>query len=291
VSAEWPLEVFDAVDRWPKNKRELFSELMEDAASDLQREFICRAVVAGHSPSEVHAFADALRPLDDHACIDACVIDGQGKSMSQLLRAEADPLYAFRLTGGDLTPADDGVGSVAAVPTPVAVPRQAFTGDVVAAGKLARGGAAFAADSAHVLPAVRAQARDSTPTPSAALKVESFVAEATRTLGLSWTEVEVDVGGMTLETALGEAAKALASGLLVTVAIGPAAGQSRRHVLMLQLNTSGKARAWQLFDPFTRELVWANQGDLVGRSELPFADKRNRRITRVAWPQRRGLAF
>jgi hypothetical protein len=54
--------------------------------------------------------------------------------------------------------------------------------------------------------------------------------------------------------------------------------------MLLQTSSSGKSRAWQLYDPFSQELVWANEGDLLARTELPFANKTNRRITRIALP-------
>ena len=55
-------------------------------------------------------------------------------------------------------------------------------------------------------------------------------------------------------------------------------------MVLLQLSVSGKSRAWQLYDPFTAELVWANEGDLLARAELPFANKVNRRLTRIVLP-------
>jgi len=70
----------------------------------------------------------------------------------------------------------------------------------------------------------------------------------------------------------------------VPLGIGPAPGQTRRLVLALQLNASGKSRAWELYDPLSGELVWANEKDFLARTELPFANKANRRLTRVALP-------
>ena len=43
-------------------------------------------------------------------------------------------------------------------------------------------------------------------------------------------------------------------------------------------------RAWQIYDPFSGELYWVNEGDLLQRTELPFSIKTNRRITRIALP-------
>src|SRR5262249_54563602 len=84
-------------------------ELLEDAPSEMQRELLNRAVAAGHSPAEVHAFADALRGMSDDEAFDACTIElkgGPDYSVVQLLKAEGDPLFAFTLQGGELSPAE-----------------------------------------------------------------------------------------------------------------------------------------------------------------------------------------
>jgi hypothetical protein len=53
-----PDEVSAVIERWPQRAQRLFVELMEDASSELQQELVQRAVLAGHTPGEVHAFAD-----------------------------------------------------------------------------------------------------------------------------------------------------------------------------------------------------------------------------------------
>lgn len=115
-------EALEKLEAWPPKSRALFEELVEDASSEMQRELLQRAVAAGHTPAEVHAFADELRVLEDDEAFDACTLDAdapEGYTVMQLLRAEADPLYAFELKGNALSPADDeaGLGDIASTPT------------------------------------------------------------------------------------------------------------------------------------------------------------------------------
>lgn len=291
---------------WPRKARQLFAELLEDAGSDLQREFMLRAVAAGHTPAEVHAFADELRALSDEQAYDACTLHDDAPrdyTVAQLLRAEADPLYAFELQGGTIEPNEAQAPGLA--PPRAAAPSRTLElelsqHDVVAAavsGK--RSSDSFEAESpgARVKPALDWNAlpsaapaepkKDAGPSTAGGVRfLESLLGEATRSLHLSWKEQDVDVpGGLTMADALASAAGALSRGIPVPCAIGPKPGDHRRFIVLLQLSTSGKSRAWQLYDPFSAELLWAHEGDLLAKAELPFANKMNRRLTRIVLPQ------
>ena len=116
-------EVREHLERWPAKERALFLELLEDAPSELQREFLQRTVAAGHSPPEVHAFADALRSMSDAEAFVACTLEADapdGYTVVQLLRAEADPLYAFELKGGELSPNEEMQSSEWQIPARLA---------------------------------------------------------------------------------------------------------------------------------------------------------------------------
>jgi hypothetical protein len=116
--------------------------------------------------------------------------------------------------------------------------------------------------------------------------LEDLLIEATRALSISWKEVDLDLpGGLTLAEALATAAGALSRGIPVPCALGPRVGKHQRLALLLQTQVSGKSRAWQLYDPFSRELVWANEADLLSARELPFENKALRRLTRLVLPQ------
>jgi len=474
-------EAREKLEGWAASSRTLLAELLEDAASDLQREFIDRAIAAGHSSAEVHAFADELRGMEDDAAFDACTLDAEaveGYTVNQLLRAESDPLYAYELKGGALSPADEGghdtpvttelplddddlktparpnpglpavtappapapaparPATVSSPPPPVAAPPAAAvpSKELVSSGSTPSGTlrpmlakdlvagtgshpslktmqakdlvaqtqphaaykpspqpplktmqakdlvaqtqpspayrpkehaadtaphAAFRPDSGPQ-PALRPmQAKDIigagvTPSgtsrsslkeaagsarskevssaglpmaglpPSVAGKLatrelggapdpmrsrspasgpalgaavanklmEDALSEAVRAFGFSYRELDVDGdSGTTLEQALEQAAYALQHGAVVPVTLGPQPGQHRRFAVLMQLSVVGKNRAWQLYELASQELVWANEGDLLARAELPFSNKVNRRITRFALPNIRPSDF
>jgi hypothetical protein len=284
------------LDRWSDKARRLFDELLEDAASDLQRELLQRAVAAAHTPAEVHAFADELRALSDPEAYEACTLGSaapEDYTVAQLLRAEADPLFAFELKGGSLDPNEEEDAFL----SPHAPARSAglVASDVLAEGLARPKKRAFEAASPDLTVAPRDRGGlGEAPAPSHRAPGRSppdtllvdLVTEATRGLSVTWREYDVDTeGGLALREALASAASALTRGIPVPCAIGPSTGQHRRFVLLLQTSTSGKTRAWQLYDPSSHELVWANEGDLLAKTELPFANKVNRLLTRIVLPQ------
>jgi hypothetical protein len=306
-------EAHDQLQQWPPRARQIFDELLEDAGSDLQRELILRAVAASHTPAEVHAFADELRGMSDEDAYAACTLHEDAPddyTMSQLLRAEADPLFAFELKGGTIEPNETAETSAPGTSAPSLPKVRDFDADapvvdaLTAALKKKKSSDSFEADSPGPPKPKRLDwndlSHDKPPPPKkegpstagGTRFLESLLAEATRTLHISWKEQDVDVpSGLSIADALASAAGALTRGIPVPCAIGPAPGDHRRFIVLMQLNTSGKARAWQLYDPFTAELVWANENDLLARAELPFANKVNRRLTRIVLPQSLRSAF
>jgi hypothetical protein len=299
----WSLspEAEEQLAAWPPRARDLLEELFEDAGTDLQRELLQRAVAAGHTPSEVHAFADELRSMTDEEAYEACTLHEDAPddyTVAQLLRAEADPLYAFELQGGNLEPNEQSHPDLQPVRAPSPTLELELSQHDVVAAAVARkkSSDSFEADSPgarprpaldwNVLPGSKSVEPKKSEAGPGVRFLESLLGEATRGLQLSWKEQDVDVpGGLSMADAIASAAGALSRGIPVPCAIGPHPGDHRRFVVLLQLSVSGKSRAWQLYDPFTAELVWANEGDLLARAELPFANKANRRLTRIVLPQ------
>jgi len=295
------------VHAWPQRAQALFKELLEDAVSELQREFIQRSVVAGHTPAEVHAFADELRALSDAQAFDACTLGDRtsGYTVDQLLRAESDPLYAFELRGGRLSPGEEGPWSpIAGEVSGGALTSADIPPEPDFLMKLKAKAERFQADAPKDAPRPKdkrliGESRvEHTPQPAvkavapAALGggatnrlLEDLLNEATRPLGVTFREHDVDTAaGLTLEKALESAAGPAMRGVPIPVTLGPAPGSHVRFAILLQAQTSAKTRAWQLFDPMTQELVWANEGDLLARAELPLSNKQLRRLTRIALP-------
>lgn len=283
------------LDAWPKGARALLDELLEDAGSDLQREFILRAIAAGHTPPEVHAFADELRGMSDDEAYRACTLHDappEDFTVAQLLRAESDPLFAFEAQGGTIEPNE----TLDVTPPPLESAISAPSLDPVVAALSRKRAATFEADSRDLLPP-RVDWGDLSPAMPAATRLEKdtgpttrflegLLNEATRALQLTWKESEVDLpGGLSLSDAVASALGALMRGIPLAAVIGPRAGDHRRFIALLQTATSGKNRAWQLYDPTSGELVWANENDLLAGQELPFANKANRRLTRIVLPR------
>lgn len=290
MSTTLSIEAQEQLARWSAKARALFTELLEDATGALQRELLQRSVAAGHTPAEVHAFADAIRGLDDSHAYAACTLEVTAPAdftVTQLLRAEADPLFAYELNGGALEPGDEP-------PAPAALeqPHPPRLDLLVAPPRRKR---AFQADSGGVTPRLMAKpdaAERAAPPPSSLAFTEALLAEATRGLAVAWREHDVDApGGLVVAAALEAATTALTQGMPVPCIIGPAPGQHRRFIVLLQVSTAGRTRAFQLYDPTSRELCWANERDLVLGQELPFDDKVNRRLTRVVLPTSLRSAF
>lgn len=297
------------LERWTSKARRLFDELLEDAPSALQREFIQRAVAAGHTAAEVHAFADAIRALDDERVFTSCTLESMppNHSVPQLLRAEVDPLYAYELKGGTLEPADEGRPPARVelqlppqkpaeplVAPPKKVAFEADSRGVTVSPLPGRSSSALPqVGSSPTLPRVGSAASlprvgsvpSLPPVSGSTTLLSDLLTEATRALGIHWREDDVDApGGLTLASAIAAASSALERGLVVAAAIGPNPGKHKRFILFLQVSTAGRTRAFQLYEPVSRELCWVNEGDLLQGRELPFGNKANRRLTRIVLP-------
>lgn len=190
MSTTLSIEAQEQLARWSAKARALFTELLEDATGALQRELLQRSVAAGHTPAEVHAFADAIRGLDDSHAYAACTLEVTAPAdftVTQLLRAEADPLFAYELNGGALEPGDEP-------PAPAALeqPHPPRLDLLVAPPRRKR---AFQADSGGVTPRLMAKpdaAERAPPPPSPLAFTEALLAEATRGLAVAWREHDVD---------------------------------------------------------------------------------------------------
>jgi hypothetical protein len=269
-------EARERLSEWPRDHRGRFEELIEDAASDLQREMLQRAVSCGHSLSELHAFADALRAMTDAEVYDACTLSwnsGLQDSVVARLRAEADPLYAFSANGNALSPRED---------TP-SLPLRHVSAQLLVPPEVS-----------NVVPTrKRAAVRDlgaSPDDPGTTTGLNGALAEdllnaSLRGLGIRLSERAVDGPSFPLERALELAAAALERGIPVPVVLGPKAGDHARYALLLQAAPVGSGRAFELHDPTADETVWVNAGDFMNRKELPLSNKTLRRITAIALPK------
>jgi len=280
----------DQLQGWTAQERALFAELLEDAGSELQRELLQRALAMGHLAPELHSFADAIRGMGDAGLYRACTPDrSKVPDVSELLRAQADPLAAFEINGHALKarkpkapkPLELGrfIPSLPPVDnTFVGIRPKKPSFDAESPGDARRPERPKAAAPASAAPA--------RPGPPGCFAEDLFNA-AGEFLPVRFTERAVDVsGGITIEEAVPLLAEALSRGIPVPILLGRFPGEFLRYALILQVQVSGRNRAYQLHDPFAQDTVWANEGDLLARNELPFSDKLYRRITAIALPAR-----
>lgn len=272
---------------WSDDERGLFIELLEDAESDLQREMIHRGLTAGRDAHELHSFADAIRGLSDEAVFKECTPPRSGHPLTVLLAAQADPLAAFELNGnGVRKPGKPPRARTEGVP--LRIPAALFVEHTQVGYKLKPPTFNASADVDARAPDANDLGRSRETAPPAGVKgkfSEDLFNRAGKALDVKFDEQAVDEGPFTLERAVAALPEALALGIPVPILLGTRPGDFRRYALILQVQTSGKNRAYQLYEPVSGEAVWANEGDLLHRKELPFEDKVYRRITAIALPR------
>ncbi len=259
---------------WAEKDRRHFTRLLRDAGSDLQRELLQRALAAAHDAPQLHAFAESIREMSDEALFEACTPDpaklaDRGGAMEALLAAQADPLAALELNRAPRpSRRRPKLPAPRDLPPPLPSERRNHSAST------------FQEDSEDLSGSSLGRAPG-----GAQPYAEDLLSEAVKAFGLTYREQKVDGPRLSLARALDAAAVALKKGIPVPIFLGAEAGEHLRCVLLLQLEVAGKIRAFQLHDPFTPETVWVNEGDFLGRVELPLANKRLRRMTGIALPR------
>ncbi len=250
-------------------------ELLEDAASPLQAELLKRGIAAGRSIGELHAFGDAIRGMTDAALFQACAVNSAAKGnllMKTLLEAQADPLAAFVLNGGVLTPSVEPVTSPQTVSKKT--PSKTFMGD-------------SEPTQPHRL--LRPKPGDlgvGNASDTDFSSLQSSLNSLCRGLNVSWTVYEVGAGQkMSVAAALQQALAQVDRGQCIPFGLRPLKGEGLGYLLALQVRKSTSGTAFQLLDVASSEALWVHEGDLLHGRELPFADKRLRIVCRTALPE------
>lgn len=265
------------LDAWDPQDQEQFQEILEDAATDLQRELIRRSLVARHPLAELHAFADEIRGMDDHAVYEACtphVGAVSGRDIVARLLAEADPLAAFVAGGHALSPRQPTrpafsltAALVGQMPPPLSIPRRPDSATLDQGPQARFGHGPQAAPGRSVL--------------------DDLFNEALRGLGLSYREHPLGQATSALASLLPEVRRALGEGLPVPLVLGADAGDRQAFGLLLQLDARSRTVAYQLYEPVSGDLAWVHEADLLAGAELPLSNKSLRRIVLLALPSRR----
>lgn len=259
---------------WKKAERVEFLTQFRKTSSGLQREFLLRSLAAEHSPGEMNAFARRIRLMTDRALAIACTAseaahNGTKRSFEQLLRAEADPLYAFILNGQSLEAIqhDDDIHQPSVI-TAQSAPFQVF-------------GAQRSYDLGSDEPP-----RTSRITRAVNGFEEKFC-QAVRALGYQYRLETVGESGLSVDEAVDALVKAVSAGQPVPAMLGNLTGAAKRRVLFIQSWDADRGTALEMHDPHTGETVWVNDADLRGEKELPLSNKALRRLLEVALPSKR----
>jgi hypothetical protein len=248
-------------------------ELLEDAASPLQVELLKRGIAAGRSVGELHAFGDAIRGMTDAALFEAFTVNSTKGNLplQALLAAQADPLAAFVLSGGVLTPSAEPVTTAAPVKRTT---QKTFMGD----SEPTQPHRVLRLNSSDLNPATVSETDLST--------LQSALNSLCRGLNVSWTVYDVGAGQkMSVAEALQRALVHIDRGLCIPFGLRPLKGSGLGYLLALQVRKSPTGTAIQLLDIASSETSWVHEGDVLHGRELPFADKRLRMVCRTALPE------
>jgi hypothetical protein len=213
-------------------------EAFEDAATELQVEMLERALLSEHTAEELVAFADAIRGLPDPGIYESCTLHSslpEDFTVTQLLRAESDPLFAYELKGNHIDPPESFEAALVA-PAITKAPRafdlmssaahriqaQGFSGFDSPTAKSAAGKSSvqkkssyeFEADSPGGRTPLVVKKNDamewgnlggrqapapapppSVPSTKNAKLIEDLLNDFTRTLSVSWKESDIDLPG------------------------------------------------------------------------------------------------
>jgi len=283
-------EALARIDVWESGPRLQLTELLEDATSDLQREMIQRALAAGRSLPELHAFADELRSMPDEDVYAACTPRPGTTRTAPLwtrLRTEADPLHAFVSNGHHISPRDQPAETPPDEVTERRVPKALLAQSPPTWPRPSPIFDAISPDDRRRAPDVRdlgASREDPISKTDPKLGAE-VLNQAVQGFGLRYVLRVVDTPSYSLEDALTAVRTSLLRGYVVPVVLGEAAQKFSRYAVLLQMTTSGTTRAFQLHEPTGAETVWINEGDLLRRADLRLSARSLRQLTAVALPQ------
>jgi hypothetical protein len=235
------------------------------------------------------AISDALRPLTDAEAFDRCTTKARhrtGRPLLEMLLAESDPLRAFILNGGEISPG--GKSSPPEVkPSPVGAgqrPQMRPTFD-----EREEGGAkkthAFLSREIGKSPGATSDAARSKAVAPRGVVAQDLLFEALKRFYVAYREeLMTGVSPTPFEVIAPKLATAVSDGIPVAATLGTAEGEERRLVLFLQLQMSGEVRAYELMDVVSQEVVWINEKDLTTGLDNHFSDKRNGRVLRFILP-------
>jgi hypothetical protein len=248
-----------AVNRMEDDAYDRFRIILGNANSDMEFAFICKALSAGHTIDEVEEFADTINGLGERWMIqnlnvvDEATEEGEtgtgiqqqfgnscGPTSLQLIRAQADPIYALALhsAGPVDTAVDDAKSNPENSPNSVMSDEQ----NAILQGHADKGTGNAATDRSN---------------PTGGAWVEEDMNALAGTTGLTFTTKIIGTA-ITLNEAIDVLKTNLTQGIHVPIVVGGSVGDTAHYVVAL----NWAQNRIQIHDVWAGSTVWRTEEDL-----------------------------
>jgi hypothetical protein len=234
-----------------------FRTLLQSAGSGMERAFLCKALAAGRSLSDIAEFAATIRGLSDNwlvrnlNVVDLNEADGVergiiqqygnscGPTSVQVIRASADPIYALALrSAGPIEQASEH-----AVSAPDTIPNQMLAGEQKAI------------LDTHAAAGTGNPATDRTQ-PTGGAWVEAEMNALSSATGVTY-QTQIVGTAITLEAALDVLRTNLTAGIFVPIVVGGSVGDTAHYVMAMAIS----GNRIQIHDVATGDTVWRTEQD------------------------------
>ncbi|ABU58897.1 eCIS core domain-containing protein [Roseiflexus castenholzii] len=234
-----------------------FRALLQSAGSSMERAFLCKALAASRSLSDIADFAATIRGLSDNwllrnlNVVDLNEADGVergiiqqygnscGPTSVQVIRASADPIYALALrSAGPIEQASEH-----AVSAPDTIPNQMLAGEQKAI------------LDTHAAAGTGNPATDRTQ-PTGGAWVEAEMNALSGATGVTY-QTQIVGTQMTLDAALDVLRTNLAAGIFVPIVVGGSVGDTAHYVMAMAIS----GNRIQIHDVATGDTVWRTEQD------------------------------
>jgi hypothetical protein len=229
-----------------------FRALLQNAGSAMERAFLCKALAAGRSLSDIAAFADTIRGMSDNwllrnlNVVDLNEADGVergiiqqygnscGPTSVQVIRASADPIYALALrSAGPIEQASEH-----AVSAPDTIPNQMLAGEQ------------RAILDTHAAAGTGNPATDRTQ-PTGGAWVEGEMNALASATGVTY-QTRIVGTQITLDAALDVLRTNLTAGIFVPIVVGGSVGDTAHYVMAMAIS----GNRIQIHDVATGDTIW-----------------------------------
>ena len=229
-----------------------FRALLQNAGSAMERAFLCKALAAGRSLSDIAAFADTIRGMSDNwllrnlNVVDLNEADGVergiiqqygnscGPTSVQVIRASADPIYALALrSAGPIEQASEH-----AVSAPDTIPNQMLAGEQ------------RAILDTHAAAGTGNPATDRTQ-PTGGAWVEGEMNALASATGVTY-QTRIVGTQITLDAALDVLQTNLTAGIFVPIVVGGSVGDTAHYVMAMAIS----GNRIQIHDVATGDTIW-----------------------------------